>query len=60
MNKQVLEKFNLTNLMVEAYCRKEGKNINSAKVRKEIYRDLLDGKLVVEDGELVKKKVRTK
>jgi len=29
MNRQILQKFKITVEMVEKYCRKEGKNINS-------------------------------
>lgn len=60
MNKQVLQKLKITVEMVEKLCRKEGKNINSKKFREEFYRDVLDGKIVVEDGELIRKRVRSK
>ena len=60
MNRQILQKFKITVEMVEKYCRKEGKNINSKKFREEFYRDILDGRIVVENGELKRKRVRTK
>ena len=60
MNRQILEKFKITTEMVEKYDKKEGKKINNKKFKEEFYRDLLDGKLVVENGELIRKRVRTK
>ena len=60
MNEQVLNKLNITVEMVERFCEKEEKNQNSMKFRKEFYNDLLEGRIIVKDGELMRKKVRGK
>jgi len=60
VNKQILEKLKITQVQYENFLRKEELK-DTIKVRKEFYRDFLDGRIVLNDeGELVRKKVRTK
>lgn len=42
----------------EEYCKKREENPNKLEVRKQFFRDYLDGRIVREQGILVRKKIR--
>ena len=54
------ESIGTTFLEFEKYCKNEGLNPNRIDIKQQFFKDYLDGRIVIENGKIIKKKIRIK
>lgn len=47
-------------LEFEKFCKEEKLNPNKIEVKQDFFKKYLDGRIVIENGKIIKKKIRTK